>query len=387
MPNRDSEIHFARLTGEGRGAIATTCVFGNGARRLVAKYFRPFGKKRLETIPVGSLVYGLWVGFVDQSRTEGSPSEDLVVTILADDYVEIHSHGGNMSSSQIALDLMNAGALSVDASQFMRTHSENFWDFELQSALLKAETEFAARLILTQQGVWRSTLEDWKQANEKDDYSSIQNSIAKTLLWARLARHVLEPWSVVLRGKPNVGKSSLINAMVGFERAIVNPMPGTTRDVLRQRTALDGWPIQLSDTAGVRELADELEATAIERGRTESQAADCLIDVSAIDDSQMPEFGNARMADLFVCNKMDLGPQPASDGKTIFVSAKKGTNVDELLKRVIGFLVPEMPPPDQPLPITAAMFERLQQGHALLNVGTSRDELQLHLPRLLFDSV
>ena len=72
------------------------------------------------------------------------------------------------------------------------------------------------------------------------------------------------PWRVVVFGAPNVGKSSLINALAGYERAIVSPTPGTTRDVVTVTTAIDGWPVQLSDTAGFRETQDELESAGIE---------------------------------------------------------------------------------------------------------------------------
>ena len=65
-------------------------------------------------------------------------------------------------------------------------------------------------------------------------------------------------------GAPNVGKSSLINALAGYERAIVSAMPGTTRDVVTVTTAIDGWPVQLSDTAGFRDTQDELESAGIE---------------------------------------------------------------------------------------------------------------------------
>ena len=77
-------------------------------------------------------------------------------------------------------------------------------------------------------------------------------------------RHLLTPFDVVLAGPANVGKSSLINALVGYNRAIVYDAPGTTRDVITAETAIDGWPVTLSDTAGLRDSDDPLEMAGVQ---------------------------------------------------------------------------------------------------------------------------
>ena len=82
---------------------------------------------------------------------------------------------------------------------------------------------------------------------------------------------------MVIAGPPNVGKSSLINALLGFQRAIVFDLPGTTRDVVTAVTALDGWPVELSDTAGLRSSDDPLELAGIEQAHRQAAAADCLL--------------------------------------------------------------------------------------------------------------
>ena len=84
-------------------------------------------------------------------------------------------------------------------------------------------------------------------------------------------------WRVVIAGPPNVGKSSLINAMAGYERAIVSPLPGTTRDVVTLTTAIDGWPVQLADTAGLRASDDELESAGVKLAGAALAAADLVI--------------------------------------------------------------------------------------------------------------
>ena len=102
--------------------------------------------------------------------------------------------------------------------------------------------------------------------------------------YAPLGRRLTAPWRVVVAGPPNVGKSSLVNALAGYQRSIVAPTPGTTRDVVTTRLAIDGWPVELADTAGVREATDALETQGVRLAREATAAADlCLwvLDASA----------------------------------------------------------------------------------------------------------
>ncbi len=88
------------------------------------------------------------------------------------------------------------------------------------------------------------------------------------LRWTDLGTHLATPWRVVLAGAPNVGKSSLINALLGYGRAIVFDQPGTTRDVVTADAAIEGWPITLADTAGLHDASDATESAGIAlRGR------------------------------------------------------------------------------------------------------------------------
>jgi tRNA modification GTPase len=97
------------------------------------------------------------------------------------------------------------------------------------------------------------------------------------LRWSEFGRHLTQPWQVVLTGVPNVGKSSLINRLLGYSRSIVYAEPGTTRDVVTAATAFDGWPVELSDTAGLRDAAGEIEAAGVERARRHLATADLAI--------------------------------------------------------------------------------------------------------------
>ena len=92
--------------------------------------------------------------------------------------------------------------------------------------------------------------------------------------------HLTMPWRVVIAGPPNVGKSSLMNAIAGYQRAIVSPLPGTTRDVVTITTAINGWPVQIADTAGLRDTVDELESAGIALAGAVVEQADLVIVVS-----------------------------------------------------------------------------------------------------------
>ena len=151
------------------------------------------------------------------------------------------------------------------------------------------------------------------------------------------------PWRIVLTGEPNVGKSSLLNALLGYERSIVFDQPGTTRDALRAITAIDGWPVELFDTAGLRTPGDSLEAAGLERAREQLAAADCVLHVT--DASQVATVEPRRGA-ILVGNKSDLidGPLCAAWQQRhpggILVSAKTGAGIDELCRILSGRLVP-----------------------------------------------
>lgn len=138
---------------------------------------------------------------------------------------------------------------------------------------------------------------------------------------------------VVLAGRPNVGKSSLLNRLAGEERAIVTAVPGTTRDALREPIQIEGVPIVVVDTAGLRESRDEIERLGIERTRREMERADVVLVVLDAMRMEAPEGelppGGTRIT---VINKIDLlaGAAPGRRGEEVHVSAKTGAGIDAL---------------------------------------------------------
>ena len=145
---------------------------------------------------------------------------------------------------------------------------------------------------------------------------------------------------VVLAGRPNVGKSSLLNRLAGEERAIVTSIPGTTRDALREAIQIEGVPLNLVDTAGLRESRDEVERLGIERARREVARADLVLavhDASAVDHA-LAVSAPAAAARIDIYNKVDLAPDfrpPPGEHPVVCVSARTGTGMESLRRAIL----------------------------------------------------
>ena len=160
---------------------------------------------------------------------------------------------------------------------------------------------------------------------------------------AERGRKLRDGLHVVLVGPPNAGKSSLLNALAGSERAIVTDVAGTTRDLLRESIRIDGVELTLVDTAGLREAGDAIEAEGIRRARGELERADLALVVL---DARAPDAGRAAVAAdlagvphvLRLHNKADLLPSPprAGDADRIAISARTGLGLDELHRRLLA---------------------------------------------------
>ena len=151
---------------------------------------------------------------------------------------------------------------------------------------------------------------------------------------------------VVILGRPNTGKSSLMNALAGFERAIVTDIAGTTRDVLDERLSFDGVPVRLIDTAGIREATDRAEQIGVDRALDEMRRADVqlvLLDGSApltTEDETLIETTENGIPRILVVNKCDL-PRQTDYAGAISISAKTGQGLEELKREVLRLAAPQ----------------------------------------------
>lgn len=322
-----SETLFAVLTPPGKGALATIGVRGPLAWPVARELFTPRG----QPLPEEPVTGRFWLG-----RLGAELADEAVLAVRAGG-LELHVHGGREVSRYLVELLVGRG---------MRLCAwEEFLDDETTAALTRARTVRTAGIVLDQcRGALRRELGRAADALERGDVAACRATFEALAATASLP--LTRPARVVVAGAPNVGKSSLVNALAGYQRSVVSPTPGTTRDVTTTETAIDGWPVELVDTAGLRAGADELEAEGIARAR--EAIAEAHIVLWLLDASTEPAWPEIETKALrLVVNKCDL--EPAWDlsraGDALRVSAATGAGVPELLGAVSGWLVPCPPPP------------------------------------------
>ncbi len=353
LPN----FNGVRLTAPGRGAVATvrlTCSDCESATEL-DDLFTAANGMMASSAPVDRVLFGSWRG------------EDVVVVRTNVNEWEVHCHGGEVAVTRILNECSDtASADALTESPFDRI-------------LLQTRTTRTAKLVLAQaNGVLKNAL---LRMSHAEDVDSFREQLLHLLRWKSVARHLTESWQVVIAGPPNVGKSSLLNAVAGYERAIVFDQPGTTRDAVRTELVLDGWPFCLIDTAGIRAgSVDPIEALGIAHAREILPTADLIL--IAVDNSvgwteDHDKILAALTSDVplaIVRCKADLEtagqPRPES-AKVLLTSAERSDGIRELIDWVTRRLIPSPPTLKTPLPVAGsaefceALLERLERGASL----------------------
>lgn len=377
MRNRASGLRAARLTPAGRGAVATIAVHGDFSRNdfseksFLNSLFQAANGYSLTEQPIGRIAFGQW-------GTENP--EDLVVCRVAENQIEIHCHGGDAAVRRVLGDLSRAGCEIVDWHELW-SDATDYLDVECQRVLCQTSTWRTTKIVLNQtNGILRQAFERLLRLSDADD-KSFTVAVDELLRWANFGLHLANPWSIVLTGRPNVGKSSLINALLGYERAIVFNEPGTTRDVVTGETAFDGWPVILADTAGIRQTAVGLESAGIALAQDRLRSAD--LRVVLIDVSQAPTDEDARILAewpdaIVVAHKSDL-PNLWNDNlprHALPVSSTTGEGLESLQQELVRKLVPEVPNWQTPIPLTSRQVGILAHVRQLDNPNARRDSIE-----------
>ena len=368
------------ITGRERAAIAIISLCGNHAFEIINQNFTPATTRE---ICRGDVRYGIWHGpGIKGDNTV--PTESVVVAFLdATDHREngagpffgttkpldantaenweIHCHGGAAAIQRILDDIGAAGATIVDSDEVLARAGISELRQEALNAIGRTMTVRTAAVVLDQvRGAMTNFVSDARlqlEGNSENAIDFIHRQAKEILSFSEFGKHLTEPWSVVLAGSPNVGKSSLINAIVGYQRSITLDRPGTTRDVLHADAIIDGWPILLSDTAGIRtNPAESIERLGIERAREALRMADLVLWIEAApgcESTAPPVDLESTRRWLRVVNKIDLARQLSTSPKSqaVQTSATLGTGIDALRQAIVTKLTPKLPPTGFPVPL------------------------------------
>jgi tRNA modification GTPase len=251
-----SDTTVSLLTGPGTGAIATVQVRGPRAWELAKHLFRPAGKP----LPDQPELNRFWFG--------ACGSDEVVLAVTGADAIEVHCHGGRRVVRWVIEQFVSLGCVEE------RTPCPQGEGIAL---LQRAPTLRTAAIILDQlNGAFANEVQRILALLETEFFAATEALLRLSELGNTVGRHLVEPWKVVIAGPPNVGKSSLLNALAGYQRSVVSETAGTTRDAASVRVAFDGWPFELTDTAGLHD-ADGLEAEGIARARLELASADLVL--------------------------------------------------------------------------------------------------------------
>lgn len=337
----------ARLTAPGHAALATIGIAGPRANTIAQQLFTGRWNPQRP-------MYGYFGATVQ---------DDVVLNVCkADGYewVEFHCHGGQAIVTALLETIQSEGATPVGWREFLAYQGVGDIARDAAEALTLCRTERTAAILLDQ---YNGALEQ-AFANIACAAPDQKARLKQELLqWATFGLHLTQPWRVAFFGRPNVGKSSLLNTLAGFERAIVCDLPGTTRDVLGVTVAIDGWPVELLDGAGIHQTAHEIEAEGIRRYSDVLLTVDLrilVIDLSASNAHDQQELIEQYRPHLIVGNKADLaGSMEPPLGVDHSCSAMTGDGVEAMAARIVQMLVPQVPSPGAPVPFTAAQVKWL----------------------------
>lgn len=362
----------------GEGGISIIRVSGENSLQVVDKIFK--GKNPASITNMKS--YSMRYGHICELET-GNEIDEVIISYMkgpksftAEDVIEINCHGGIIATNRVLEEVVKAGARVSEPGEFTKRAFLNgridLSQAEAVMDIITAKTELSMKSAMLQSnGVLSKEIDklrqymlntlalieyavDFTEDEEEIDPSipikvkaELEKAIAdmeKLLKGSDEGRIIRDGLNTVIVGKPNVGKSSLLNVLLKENRAIVTDIPGTTRDVIEEFINLDGIPLKVIDTAGIREATDMVEKIGIEKSREKLKEADLVIlmlDSSReLDDEDIEIIDIAEKKNTIVLlNKIDLERKISKDQLTKFnniieSSAKLGDGIDELKKKI-----------------------------------------------------
>jgi len=372
----ETDTIVAAATPPGRGGIGVVRVSGPAVPRIATMLLGRLPEHRRATFE----------RFLDGA---GEPIDAGIVIYYAEpasftgeDVLELQGHGGPAIMDMLVRRVVELGARIARPGEFTEraflndkidlTQAEAVADLieagsaqAARAAMRSLQGEFSAEILqlvdlLTGLRVHVEAAIDFPDEDVEilsspevtGRMAEIEERLARILKVAGQGRLLRDGLNVVLAGKPNAGKSSLLNGLAGYDAAIVTPVPGTTRDVLRERIHVDGLPVHIVDTAGLRETEDIVEGEGVRRARGEIERAGLVLYVIDATEPPAPEALARELAGLpagvpvlQVWNKVDLLsgtlpegggslPEKGADAAALRVSALTGVGLDELRERI-----------------------------------------------------
>lgn len=342
-------------TAIGSGAISIVRISGNGALELALRFFTC---KRMPEEPIPNMMY------LGSFNGNGFKDKCMLVYFKAprsytgEDMVEFHLHGGVFLTQSVLRALIEGGAKLADRGEFTKraffnnklsldeaegvlgiieaesqaeiTASYSLIKGKLSKKLEKVISELTDLIVFIEANI------DFPEEMEDEEYkipegiAKINNYLYELIKTSTKGKLVRNGISVAIAGKPNAGKSSLLNSFLREDRAIVTDIPGTTRDTISESLIHNGLRINLLDTAGIRDSEDKVERIGVERSIKAIEGADVVIYlISPEDDDNNLELANsAKGKVIFVNSKCDL---LLRDNGYHSISSKSGEGIEELL--------------------------------------------------------
>ena len=384
---------FALATPPGRGAIAILRLSGPGTDAALSALGAGGLKPRFAVLR--DLAHAGHP--IDQALVLRFPAPN---SYTGEDCAELHLHGGRAVVEAASDALLALGLRPADPGEFTRRAFENgrmdLVQAEAVADLIDAETAAQASQALgqldgalsqTYAGFRRGLLTALALVEAEIDFpdEEVPDNLARSagpvldrligelkaaLADARRGERVRGGYRIVLIGETNAGKSSLFNALVAREAAIVTPIAGTTRDVLDADLIIGGYAVTLSDTAGLRDSADLVEAEGVRRARARAEVADLRLWILGPDDAEGDAAGFARPGDLLVLTKVDLGAAVAVDGfEALSVSTSTGQGLSELHDWIAARLARDLSGADFPAVTRERHRRRLSEALGATEAG------------------
>ncbi len=368
----------AIATPPGEAGIAVIRISGPEAIAVADRVYQ--GKNRLKDVDSHTIHYGYIV-----DPTSGERLDEVLVTVMKaprtytrEDVVEVNCHGGLVVVKRVLQALLNHGARLAEPGEFTKRAFLNgrldLSQAEAVMDLIRSKTDRARQIALRQVegrlskriGELRQILietlahievtidypehdvEEVTQALLREKCKQVQAGIDELLKYAEEGKILREGVKTAIIGLPNVGKSSLLNALVRENRAIVTDIPGTTRDVIEEYVNIRGIPLQLIDTAGIRQTEDEVERIGVERSRQALAEADLILFVlnqaEPLRDDEVALLEQVKeMNVILVINKADLEPVLDIDEvrkrypqlPLVHISVKEERGLDQLEEQIV----------------------------------------------------